>query len=302
MKKFAFFFIVLSFVLSACDGIRIVPTNPFTGAIETNLGTATSPQATGTVTSLSSRVYKINVNNIPSTDDVVYFETDRSDVELVLYTVSNGLAKEQRVSTNANVFGVPSAIPHTSSLESQAIIPTPKIDSCRGSCIIIKKGQGTVYLRVRAKTSTPVNYKLFIFSDKYRDSSEPANEPVGGKCVFSTSNLIHSAAIVITPKEPYALETVSDVDCFSSNARTNAITLNAGSGLTFNLKAQILDRSGNLLKFRDGRDAILYVGPNHSTTATASATFPSEFILRVSSADGRAAPAAHSQYTVTFGN
>lgn len=322
MKKFAFLVIALSFVLSACD-ITINPkppvrTHPFPNAVQTNLGNAKDATVTSSVTRNSPKIYKIDINNIPDDDDVIYFEANTSNVVLELFTVSNNVATKKRASISANLFGVPSAIlPNTQALEnqeldsqtidSQAIVPTPN-NSCRGSCIIIKKGSGTgtVYLRVSTKTTAPVDYKLFLFSDTYRDKSEPANEPnAQGKCVYSTSALIHSASIVITPKEPYAIETVTDVDCFSSNKSAKAIILRAGDKLTFNIKAQIFDHKGNPLKFKDAQgnitgDAILYVGPDHRGTATARADFPSEFILRVSSADGRAAPAGHAEYTIDF--
>lgn len=309
MKKLSLILVTLLLVtlLSACDiTIRTVASEvnkAFLDAksssltVRSGVGADKIVVASGTAgsTDLSAKYYKIAVRDIPQ--DVVYFEASNENVALTLYD-STGAPRRQ--SNSKKYFGkIGVGLTSHAALESQSItVPTV----CRGSCIIVDKGEGVVYLRVAAKRNAPsASFKLYAFSDTYKDSTEPENQPKNNNACSFTLN---SQGIVISPTTPHrgAIETVEDVDCFSSKVATNSVTLEAAPNTTFNIKARLLDQNGNPLKVAGTTtDAVLTVGPNNRTRK-ATLTSSGRVLVEISSADGRAAPSANSQYILTFNN
>lgn len=284
---------VLLVSLSACGGEIITdpgptdpnePTDPFADAERvTATNDPLAELAEGVVTDGNPDYYEIRVPN-DLDDSLIYFEAGTSEpLTLTLYN-ANGTAV--RVSNSERYFALPGNL-LANGLETQAI----EIGfACRGPCIIVNKGDGTVFLRVATSSNLPVEYTLYAYSDPYRDSTEPANNDCGG--IPGTS--VGTAAIVVTP-DGYvgAIETIEDVDCFTSEVAVSNVSLET---VAANDAVQIV------AKIYDVESGQLYgtasVGPGESSEIVTVPNRPVD--IRVVSGNGRAGPVVNSQYSLNF--
>ncbi|MEZ4607919.1 MAG: hypothetical protein R2865_14295 [Deinococcales bacterium] len=147
-------------------------------------------------------------------------------------------------------------------------------------------------------TGSQASYKLYVYKDKYYDSTEPANNDCGA--------LTSNAIVPVPIQQGYegAIEAVEDKDCFSIvSAQNRNITLtlsiprnSAANAVntTIAIRAKVYDSANGLL-------GTLNVGPNSPQASANIVLLAGDPInILVESANGRAAAVLNSQYKLAF--
>lgn len=243
--------------------------------------------------------------------DIIYFELDgttngssintagisiASKLELTLYDATG---KAVRYSNNAKFF---SDISNANSISTAGIVVDPKKDTCRGPCIIFEydpatliSGNGQVKIKVKNNNSSPVKYELFAFIAKYADSNEPNNHIGECKNIVRSSNGVNPSGIGIDPKNRIevngAIETVEDVDCFTTNTVVSKVTIETGSENSVGLKAVFRDKDTSVIIDTINVDA----GSKKDYTINNKKVY-----IEIHSLNGKAGPAKYSSYKILY--
>lgn len=235
--------------------------------------------------------------------DIIYFELDgnvggasintagisiASKLELTLFDATG---KAVRFSDNAKSF---SDISGANLIETAGITPVAKKTTCKGPCIIFEydpttliAGDGRVKIKVKNNNSSSVKYELFAFIAKYADSNEPNNS--AGEC----KNIARAATV--DPKlieVTGSIETVEDVDCFTTSGVASQITFKTDAENTVGFSAIVQDKNTNA--------TLATVTLGSGTHISQINVNDKEVYIIIRSANGKAAPAKYSKYELSY--
>lgn len=262
--------IVAALLLSACK-ITFEPLPPPTPTIEVTVGNDfRNPARTISLRSGESVLVGITYEtNLP----LLYVELGHGSAQnlaLEVYTAGyNRLASSSSPTFFAS---------GTGGLATADLEPTQVVEediACRGSCVIIERGDHTVLLaRITNRGSATVDVDLFAYGDDYQDAGEPNNDSLAGATVYPVGT---SAA--------GAIETLGDRDFWAvqGNGWVEFVAVNAALDLTL----ELYTADGTLLGIHENLDTFQVVTGNY---------------LVVSARGSRAAPSADSTYSLVDGS
>ncbi len=243
--------------------------------------------------------------------DIIYFELDgnvngaavntagisiASKLELTLFDATG---KVVGYSNNAKFF---SDTPPAGAINTAGIVVDPKKDTCRGPCIIFEydpvtliSGNDQVKIKVKNNNSSSVKYELFAFIAKYTDSNESNNSVDSCKSIARPANAAVSPTIVVDPKlieVTGSIETVKDVDCFTTSGVASKITIETSSENTVGLSVTVKDKNTNATL-----GTIKLAPGGHLSNINVD---NKEVYIIISSNNGKAAPAKYSKYKLSY--
>ncbi len=215
---------------------------------------------------------------------------------------SNGDFQAVRRSTGPGSFGTMNSFASTE-LETSAIVPIPvdQATECRGPCIFVPYPANksadtplTAILAVRVYNNQAINYNLYTYAASYYDETEDINNQCGKLGIQSINPNI--TVIGTNPDYVGAIEATNDVDCFTSNDVVNASVRGAEISLpaetTIPVRADFYNgASSNII-------ATCIVTPSNRTCTKEINAL--ELLVKVSSANGKAAPFVNAKYELRF--
>jgi plastocyanin len=153
---------------------------------------------------------------------------------------------------------------------------------CVGPCVFIENLDGSSErYYVQIESSVDAAYDLFAYAELLTDSTEPGDID---DCVVTE--------VPAGTAEPFALETLGDVDCILSDGAENRVTLETVADTALAVRADVYDGATlvDTLNVPAGGGTDTYPG-----TGTAK-----NLRVVVRSSDGRAGPSRNSEYKITF--
>ena len=318
--------LLLIALLSACGEVTITPINPLPVV---NVGdSATKPSAIAlgadnktasgpfslTDTDLTDNVgrnffYQVDIPG-DAGGDGIWFEIEGANgsdltgiADIVLLSKdSNGNFQEIRRSTGPGSFGTIASF-SSEALETSAIVPVPvdQATECRGPCIFVpypaNKTAGTNYtavLAVRVLSKQSINYNLYTYAANYYDKTESTNNQCATLGIQSVNPQID--VLPNTPDYVGAIESVTDVDCFTSNDVTNQSV--RGATITLPAATTIALRADFYIGASSTPFDSCIVSPSDRTCSVSRNAL--EMLVKVRPANQKAAPFVNAQYELSF--
>ncbi len=256
------------------------------------VGTSELPSLTGTtLAGGSSQTFVLKPVNF--TKAALYAElVSPNALTVTLYTQTG---ERLASSDNPRFFSKnqPSNVLESNLLEAQRITSER---SCRGPCIITPARNQGYIITITNNSATPATYALFLYNESFADSLESSEN-----CHPIFSNVVNNLltpTIEVIPPEPIvrALETVSDEDCFFSEAKAGEVVLETFSDTVlevalavYQVRSSVDTRLVGSLSAGPGRDdEVLRFDPSYPVLIVAK------------SGDGRAAASGGSKYAVNY--
>lgn len=222
----------------------------------------------------------------------------------VFTTDSNGEFQQRLRSLGPESFGLPTSYSNLSELETSAIVPVPVDEAveCRGPCVFVEypanRQDDTTYyanIRVRARVGSAINYQLYTYAASYYDETENINNQCSTLGIQSiNSNLVTPVDAI--PDYVGAIESVNDVDCFTSNdvfqSSTRGITIELPAETTIAIRADFYNSASSTIL------ETCIVSPSAPTCSKEIDVL--ELLVKVSPAEGKAASFANAKYELFF--
>lgn len=284
--------LALAGILAACQ--VSVTLDPFLGAETVSASSNPVVRDDGTLSAGQSAYYRVSVSSDLGGDMVVFEAANGNNDTPVTIKVFNSSQQLLVESNNPDFFA--SDLNNIRSLSQQSIVTT---QTCVGPCAqVAKRASTTTYLvQITADAgSNVVDYDLYAYTRDFTDTNE--NESTCFDFSAEARNLEGQQGIVTTPpaggiSEVGAIELVSDSDCYDSGAyQVREVTVDSvgdNTAVSFNV----------VITFDDGSSVSGTVAPGGSFNQGPWAD-AEDVQITITSANGAAAPSAHSRYRVTI--
>jgi hypothetical protein len=295
-------------VLSAATGSSVSFSSDQEGSYRVSAVAITDPTLTRTVTITVGEEVAVRTSELPTITTILAAGSSKTFVVKASDLTKSALYAEL-VSANAlsvtlyaqtgerlafsNTPGYFSNNAPSNLLEAQRIT-TARV--CRGPCVITRaRNQGYV-ITIRNDNAVAASYELFIYNESFSDTLE-GSENCDPTFNTFTSNLF-TPAIEVIPPEPIvrAIETVSDEDCFYSEAKAGKVFLETFSDTAIAVKVDVYQVRGSVNTRFVGS---LSAGPGRDEDRL-EFSFDYPVLIVAKSGDGRAAPSAGSRYAVNY--
>ena len=267
-------------VLAGCVTVPAQPTppaGPFPGAADVGLGSSAEPVREGEAAAGAPDVFRLTLPaELANTNGLLYAEVAGAagtPPDALTVTLYDSAGAALLTSRRADFFTAAEATP-ARPVAPQAVTVRP---ICRGPCVLTPTpptpDQEDVFY-VEVESAQDAAYSLYLFTDAFADTNEPANND-------------RNTAVTVAGSETGALEAVGDEDFYRSSAAATGVSLESGAA-ALALRAEIF--------LEDGTPVTSVPAGTPFTSALA----PQRFLVRVYSDARRAAVAGSSTYALTF--